>query len=300
MPACKSIAQQEGRWIWLSEQLRVEEDGSKYLLPTVWRAGPGTGRIGEEALKLKRFSTHWQESRVTLLVHAGLRTQLSSHRYSKPCSRYTLSRACYRPNRRWPTLYKLSTLRNSSSWARYVSDTSSYCTRSQSHATLLFVLVYLSVPGYVVRDNRVFRPCIQFAYLPLRCPRTGGFRGDPILADRTCCPLFPSCRRRAPPTHTPCGTTPLQFTYLLAGSMLFDVIWMATNSQNWFARLVTVLLLILKVSALPCTSRSHLGKLRRARNTVPYHSRFRDSPSPTWWIVLRPEYSRKRPVRRHR
>ncbi|KAM5536186.1 hypothetical protein V8D89_010085 [Ganoderma adspersum] len=36
------------------------------------------------------------------------------------------------------------------------------------------------------------------------------------------------------------------FTYLLAGSMLFDVIWMSTNYQNWFARLVTVLLLILK------------------------------------------------------
>ncbi|PIL31961.1 hypothetical protein GSI_06665 [Ganoderma sinense ZZ0214-1] len=39
------------------------------------------------------------------------------------------------------------------------------------------------------------------------------------------------------------------FTYLLAGSMLFDVIWMSRNSQNWFARLVTVLLLILKANS---------------------------------------------------
>ncbi|KAI1797882.1 hypothetical protein LXA43DRAFT_910050 [Ganoderma leucocontextum] len=40
------------------------------------------------------------------------------------------------------------------------------------------------------------------------------------------------------------------FTYLLASSMLFDVIWMSSNSQHWFARLVTVLLLLLKLPTI--------------------------------------------------
>ncbi|KAI0639405.1 hypothetical protein C8Q77DRAFT_1152387 [Trametes polyzona] len=37
------------------------------------------------------------------------------------------------------------------------------------------------------------------------------------------------------------------FTFLLAGSMFYDIIWMANNSQNWFIRTVTILLLLLKV-----------------------------------------------------
>ncbi|OJT15840.1 hypothetical protein TRAPUB_3438 [Trametes pubescens] len=37
------------------------------------------------------------------------------------------------------------------------------------------------------------------------------------------------------------------FTFLLAGSMFYDIIWMVNHSQNWFIRTVTILLLVLKV-----------------------------------------------------
>ncbi|KAI0825133.1 hypothetical protein BC628DRAFT_1419493 [Trametes gibbosa] len=37
------------------------------------------------------------------------------------------------------------------------------------------------------------------------------------------------------------------FTFLLAGSMLYDIIWMVRNPQNWFIRTLTILLLILKI-----------------------------------------------------
>ncbi|KAH9849759.1 hypothetical protein C2E23DRAFT_348203 [Lenzites betulinus] len=37
------------------------------------------------------------------------------------------------------------------------------------------------------------------------------------------------------------------FTFLLAGSMFYDIIWMVNHSQNWFIRTVTIILLVLKV-----------------------------------------------------
>ncbi|KAI8995629.1 hypothetical protein BD414DRAFT_480084 [Trametes punicea] len=37
------------------------------------------------------------------------------------------------------------------------------------------------------------------------------------------------------------------FTFLLAGSMFYDIIWMVNNSQNWFIKLVSILLLLLKI-----------------------------------------------------
>ncbi|KAI0365249.1 hypothetical protein BV20DRAFT_1028403 [Pilatotrama ljubarskyi] len=37
------------------------------------------------------------------------------------------------------------------------------------------------------------------------------------------------------------------FTFLLAGSMFYDIIWMVNHSQNWFIRVVTILLLLLKI-----------------------------------------------------
>ena len=42
----------------------------------------------------------------------------------------------------------------------------------------------------------------------------------------------------------------LQFTFLLSGSMVYDIIWMPRHpDQNWFIRLITILILILKVRA---------------------------------------------------
>ncbi|EJF66697.1 hypothetical protein BD309DRAFT_854155 [Dichomitus squalens] len=40
------------------------------------------------------------------------------------------------------------------------------------------------------------------------------------------------------------------FTFLLGGSILYDIIWMSNNSQHWFVRLLTVLLLILKLPTI--------------------------------------------------
>ncbi|KAI0669900.1 hypothetical protein C8Q78DRAFT_1079809 [Trametes maxima] len=37
------------------------------------------------------------------------------------------------------------------------------------------------------------------------------------------------------------------FTFLLAGSMFYDIVWMFNNSQHWFTKLLTILLLILKI-----------------------------------------------------
>ncbi|KAI0778187.1 hypothetical protein BD413DRAFT_446769, partial [Trametes elegans] len=37
------------------------------------------------------------------------------------------------------------------------------------------------------------------------------------------------------------------FTFLLAASMFYDVIWFFRNSPSWFIRLVLILLLILKI-----------------------------------------------------
>ena len=99
---------------------------------------------------------------------------------------------------------------------------------------------------HVVRDKRVFCASIQSSHLPVWSPCTRELGGDPVLAGCTWFIVIASCGRSPLPTHTPHGTQ-LQFTYLLAGSMLFDVIWMSRNSQHWLARLITVLLLILKV-----------------------------------------------------
>jgi len=38
-----------------------------------------------------------------------------------------------------------------------------------------------------------------------------------------------------------------QFTALLGFSAIFDIIWMATNAQNGFLRLITIIILLLKV-----------------------------------------------------
>ncbi|OCH96161.1 hypothetical protein OBBRIDRAFT_702173, partial [Obba rivulosa] len=37
------------------------------------------------------------------------------------------------------------------------------------------------------------------------------------------------------------------FMQLLAGSFVYDIVWMARNRQSWFIRLVTILVLILKI-----------------------------------------------------
>ncbi|TFK89961.1 hypothetical protein K466DRAFT_574492 [Polyporus arcularius HHB13444] len=37
------------------------------------------------------------------------------------------------------------------------------------------------------------------------------------------------------------------FTFMLGGSIFFDVIWLSNNSQNWFIKTITILILILKL-----------------------------------------------------
>ncbi|KAL4243427.1 hypothetical protein ABKN59_001226 [Abortiporus biennis] len=37
------------------------------------------------------------------------------------------------------------------------------------------------------------------------------------------------------------------FTFMTGASLLFDIIWLSQNEQNWFARLITILILILKL-----------------------------------------------------
>lgn len=41
-----------------------------------------------------------------------------------------------------------------------------------------------------------------------------------------------------------------QFMYLLVGSIICDIIWLAKNDQAWLIRALTILTLILKVSLL--------------------------------------------------
>ncbi|KAJ7630948.1 hypothetical protein FB45DRAFT_1028118 [Roridomyces roridus] len=43
------------------------------------------------------------------------------------------------------------------------------------------------------------------------------------------------------------GTALQTFSAMLGGSAIFDIIWLSTHEQNWFTRLLTILLLILKV-----------------------------------------------------
>lgn len=38
-----------------------------------------------------------------------------------------------------------------------------------------------------------------------------------------------------------------QFTGLVGVSMIFDIIYLARNSQNWFIKLITIFILIIKV-----------------------------------------------------
>jgi hypothetical protein len=40
----------------------------------------------------------------------------------------------------------------------------------------------------------------------------------------------------------------VQFTGLVGVSVVFDIIYMARNQQNWFSRMITIFILILKVS----------------------------------------------------
>ena len=49
---------------------------------------------------------------------------------------------------------------------------------------------------------------------------------------------------------------------MLGGSILYDVIWLSNNSQNWFIRTVTVLILLLKVRSPP---HSHFGYVSKTR-----------------------------------
>lgn len=42
-----------------------------------------------------------------------------------------------------------------------------------------------------------------------------------------------------------------QFTCLIGASVVYDILWMAKHSQNWFIRLVTIVILLLKVRACP-------------------------------------------------
>jgi hypothetical protein len=42
-------------------------------------------------------------------------------------------------------------------------------------------------------------------------------------------------------------TTVSQFTTMVGISFIFDIIWMARNSQIWFARLLTIVILLVKV-----------------------------------------------------
>ncbi|CAL1695842.1 unnamed protein product [Somion occarium] len=37
------------------------------------------------------------------------------------------------------------------------------------------------------------------------------------------------------------------FTFIAGGSIIYDIIWMARNHQNWFLRLLTIVIQILKV-----------------------------------------------------
>ncbi|OBZ79775.1 hypothetical protein A0H81_01132 [Grifola frondosa] len=37
------------------------------------------------------------------------------------------------------------------------------------------------------------------------------------------------------------------FTGLVGGSLIYDIIWMAKHEQNWFVRMLTIMILILKV-----------------------------------------------------
>ncbi|KIP11954.1 hypothetical protein PHLGIDRAFT_98655 [Phlebiopsis gigantea 11061_1 CR5-6] len=37
------------------------------------------------------------------------------------------------------------------------------------------------------------------------------------------------------------------FTFLVSASIVYDIIWLAKNEQSWFIRLLTILILILKV-----------------------------------------------------
>lgn len=55
---------------------------------------------------------------------------------------------------------------------------------------------------------------------------------------------MPVCHMYAADSHR---VSRVQFTFLLAGSMFYDIIWMVNHSQNWFIRTVTIILLVLKV-----------------------------------------------------
>lgn len=41
-----------------------------------------------------------------------------------------------------------------------------------------------------------------------------------------------------------------QFTYLVIGTIPLDIIWMWNNGQGWFIKLLTILILVLKVREL--------------------------------------------------
>lgn len=46
--------------------------------------------------------------------------------------------------------------------------------------------------------------------------------------------------------------------YLLAGSLIYDIIWLSNNYQQWHMRTITILILILKVRLLPMPLNIHL------------------------------------------
>jgi len=42
------------------------------------------------------------------------------------------------------------------------------------------------------------------------------------------------------------------FTVLLGGSMLLDIIWLASHEQHWFSRLLTIIILVVKAPTFLC------------------------------------------------
>ncbi|KAH9944383.1 uncharacterized protein BXZ73DRAFT_96871 [Epithele typhae] len=72
------------------------------------------------------------------------------------------------------------------------------------------------------------------------------------------------------------------FTMLLTGSVVYDIIWMSRNSQNWFVKLVTILILIVK---LP-TALAFATALQQRGSSFPgLGIRGNDLSGPTVWSM---------------
>ncbi|KAI5124688.1 hypothetical protein M0805_004296 [Coniferiporia weirii] len=72
------------------------------------------------------------------------------------------------------------------------------------------------------------------------------------------------------------------FTGLLGGSALFDIIWMTRNSQNWFIKLITLIVLLLKAP----TFLAFVSALRqRGEQFSGLNIRGGDANGPTVWSM---------------